>query len=210
MRFVRLQREELVAALQFMIGEGWLQGEHPLHGMCEGLQQFVFGGKEHSLSVEAARSASLHWGSQMIKCRKGNEGARQDCYIFMAFNGPAGEPAEVCIMEIHHICKVEGTCTDAQGVQQDVKKKLALGVMATCEILTGPHRCNHYSDGPGLQPVGGAQDAVHMLPSVVRPLVGVEWYKYAVELKDVQATAFVGKLEGKKVYLPYVPMSSHA
>ena len=201
MRFLRLQREELIAALLFMTGKGWLQGEHPLHGMCEGLQQFVFGEQEHSLSLEAARSA---------KCRKGNEGARQDCYIFLAFNGRAGEPAEVCIMEIHHICKVEGTYTDAQGIQQDVKKKLALGVMATCEILTGPHRCNQYSDGPGLQLVGGAQDAVHMLPSVVRPLVGVDWYKYAVELKDVQATAFVGKLEGKKVYLPYVPMSSHA
>ena len=58
--------------------------------------------------------------------------------------------------------------------------------------------------------MGGAQDAAHMLPSVVRPLVGVDWHKYAVEFKYVPATAFVGKLEGKKVYLPYVPMSSHA
>ena len=127
-RFVRLQREELVAALQFMTGKGWIQGEHPLHGMCEGLQQFVLGGQEHSLSREAVGSASLHWGSQMIKCRKGNEGARQDCYIFLSFNGRPGEPAEVCIMEIHHICKVEGTYTDSQGVQQDAKKKPALGV----------------------------------------------------------------------------------
>lgn len=39
---------------------------------------------------------------------------------------------------------------------------------------------------------------------------GDGWYSYAVELKDVRCTVLEGKVfAGDKVYLPYIPMSSH-
>ena len=211
----RLQREDLVAALRYMQQKEWVGEDDPLYGLCDGLEEHAEGGLEHSLTLLATERASLHMGSTLIKCKKGHEGARQDCMVFMAFSRGAGQPAELCIMEVQAICKVDGVYTDAQGTLQEVHKKFAFGQTATCSILKDDHRCNMYSDGPGAQPDGvaggvGACDVVHMLPSVLQPVEGREQFTYVVELKNVQASAMVGKLGGKCVYMPYVPMSSHA
>ena len=186
----------------------YIREGHSLHGLADRLSAQEAIGDDYTHEVESARSASLHWGSTMIKCFKGNEGARQDCYIFVAFSDAQPDEAELCIMKIQGICKVSGK--DVAG--RDEVKKIAFGSMATCEIQWGRHRCNGYSDGPEGHQVGGAPAPVHMLPSVVKPEDGedTEWYKYAVELKDIQASALSGRVDNVQVFLPYVPMSSHA
>ena len=211
----RLQREDLAAALKTMQARQWVREGHSLYGLCNGLEEEAEGGQDYNLSLLASNRASLHMGSTLIKCKRGHEGARQDYTVFVPFSNGAGQPAELCIMEVLGICKVDGAYTDAQGTVQEVHVKLAIGEMATCDILHDVHRCNKYSDGPGMQPEGvvqgvSAHAGVHMLPSILKPQAGTERITYVVELRDVQASALVGKLDGNCVYLPYVPMSSHA
>ena len=115
-----------------------------------------------------------------------------------------------------------------------VKKewRVLYGKMASCDVLSADHRCNVYCDGPKV--IGAnALGAVHSLPSIVRPKpeqqddvegnesgnesgndlgegqLGNEWYDYAVLMQDVQATALTGTLNGRRVFLPYRPMSRH-
>ena len=63
-------------------------------------------------------------------------------------------------------------------------------------------------DGSGQ--VGSGQDGSDKEGSDNEAGLGNSWYEYAVLLQDVQATALIGSLKGKRVYLPYRPMSKHA
>jgi len=185
-----------------------INGNHRLHGLGHRLTEDDAITREYTHTVQSARSASLHWGSTMIKCFKGNEGARQDCYVFTAFTDDDPSKTELCIMRVQGICKVCGPGHD--GVL--VERKLAYGKMATCAILQADHRCNEYSDGPdpGVQAPYDGELSAHKLPSMLQPVVGRAWYDYVVELRDIQAATALARVKDKDVFLPYVPMSSHA
>lgn len=249
--------------------KGWIDQHNPLHGLADQLQEEV--NDELILEMDTSKSASLHSGTTLVKCFRGNEGARQNHYVFVPFSfGPDAAP-ELCIMKVTGIARLRRWQPNLAGEQHgqaghapadeavpaghtdaipvvgagggggnevagEVKEwRLLFGQMASCEVLESAYRCNKYSDGPRLN---GNIDAVHSLPSVVRPLpevaedgsgqagsgqegggneeVGIEaglgnqWYDYAVLMQDVQATALIGSLEGNRVYLPYRPMSKHA
>ena len=197
-----MQREELADILSAMVEERYLLPEHPLYNLRQRLWE-----KEHfrdiyTHSVQSARSASLHWGSTLVKCFKGNEGARQNHLIFIAFSAGGVAPDELCIMKVRGIVLVSGPPGDEpRGV-----KKLVFGDLIECQVKNADDRCNVYSDGPSdLQP-----GKVHSLPSLLQPKAVKQWIPYVVEMKDVQASALSARLSSGDVYVPYVPMSSHA
>ena len=278
--------------------KGWINDGNPLHGLAAQMQDEI--NEELVVEMVTSKSASLHAGSTLVKCFRGNEGARQNHYVFVPFSfGPDVDP-ELCIMKVQGIARLRRWQPNVAGEHNgeaghvlaeevlpsdnedavpsggpaggevgevgdgEVKEwRILFGQMASCEILDASYRCSKYSDGPTLH---GNLDAVHSLPSVVRPLpekaeddavvgdngpgdpdgsgqdgsgqdgsgqdgsgqvgsgqdgsgkegsdneagLGNSWYEYAVLLQDVQATALIGSLKGKRVYLPYRPMSKHA
>lgn len=140
-----------------------------------------------------------------MKAYSGKEGARQNHYVFVAFSGGA----ELDVMKVKGLVRVEGRDANAQ----PEVKKFAVGDLVECTVLERDDLCCKYSDGPGEplpEAVPGQLRPVHMLPSIVRAKQGKAWMPYAVELKDIQASVIIGRLGEDTVYMPYVPMASHA
>ena len=197
-----VQRDALAHILASMQEEEFIQDTHPLHGFHQRLWEKDQLHDTYKYAVQSASSASLHWGSTLIKCHKGNEGARQNHFIFVAFAVGGGDSHELCIMKVRGLAVVSGPPVD----EQPVVKKFAFGDLVECDVVGDAHCSTSYSDGPSeLQPGN-----MHVLPSMLQPKAGQRWIPYVVELKDVQASALTGSLNQGTVYMPYVPMSSHA
>jgi hypothetical protein len=204
-----MQRRRMAAILKSMEEGQWIRNGHDLWGLNERLWEKSPITEEYTHAVQSARSASLHFGSTLVKAHRGNEGARQNHHVFLAFSDGNGGSAELNVMKVEGLARVEGLDAYAQ----QVVKKFAFGVLVECSVLQRTDLCCEYSDGPG-QPLHGAalgpDGPVHMLPSIVHRKQGKEWMEYVVELKDIQASVLTGRFKEDTVYMPYVPMASHA
>lgn len=213
----------------------WVTPDNPLHGLAARLQE-QNDRFEYKWTVQTARACSLHSGSTLVKCFKGNEGGRQNHFVFAAFgNGPDAE-AELAVMEVRLIAGLRKNCDEdeadgEEGLGRDARQvnragiewKLVYGKMTTCDPVRAQFRTNDYSDGPAQDQPGllapdstAAACPVHSLPSMVIPKParnqpgGDGNYDYVVLMRDIQATSLVAELDGQRVFLPYRPMSAHA